>query len=52
VSAAVFTTDVFFCLRKEDESRHRGKHKKVKKVKEEPIDEEEDNAIPTIKSER
>jgi len=52
VSAAVFTTDVFFCFRKEDESRHRGKHKKVKKVKEETIDEEEDNAIPTIKSER
>lgn len=39
------------CFRKEEESRHRSKHKKTKKVKEEPV-EEEDNAIPTIKSER
>ena len=42
--------DVFF-IRKEEDSRHRSKHKKTKKVKEEPID-EDDNAIPTIKSER
>jgi len=43
--------DVFFCIRKEEDSRHRSKHKKTKKVKEEPVD-EEDSAIPTIKSER
>jgi len=40
-----------FCFRKEEDSRHRSKHKKTKKVKEEPND-DEDNAIPTIKSER
>jgi len=39
------------CGRKEEDGRHRSKHKKAKKVKEEPID-DEDNAIPTIKSER
>jgi len=42
---------VFFGIRKEDDSRHRSKHKKVKKVKEE-VDDSADNAIPTIKSER
>jgi len=52
MSAAVLTADWHaFCFRKEDDSRHRSKHKKAKKVKEEPV-EEEDNAIPTIKSER
>jgi len=42
---------MFFGFRKEEDSRHHSKHKKVKKVKEEPND-EEDSAIPTIKSER
>lgn len=42
---------VSFCNRKEEDSRHKSKHKKAKKVKEEPSD-TEDNAIPTIKSER
>ena len=32
--------DVFF-IRKEEDSRHRSKHKKTKKVKEEPIDEDD-----------
>jgi len=43
---------VSFCDRKEEDSRHRSKHKKAKKVKEEPLEDTEDNAIPTIKTER